>query len=113
MNGSHDLHEVYAPLNSAQVVLLQQLLEDAGIRPFVVNDNMEGVAGEVPFNYARPRIWVRTSDALAARRICEAFDRRLSDREQGTGADKTPFCYYCGETLAKQAQQCPACSAVL
>ena len=104
-----DLIEVYTPTNPAQLTILKQLLADERIETYVVNDGMEGVMGEVPFDYARPRIWVKTTEALQARAICEAFDKRLQERARGAETDESPFCYHCGETVDLSISICPAC----
>lgn len=113
MHSTDDLIEVYSPQDASEVMLLRQLLADEGVEAFIVNDGMEGVMGEVPFSYARPRIWVKSSDAAAARRICEAFDQRLVERAHGAEVDQVPFCYHCGETVTEQTQRCPDCGALI
>lgn len=114
MPDSDALVEVYSPANIVQATLLTQLLDDAGIECRVVNDQIRGVAGEIPFTKADPQILVRSRDLEAAADICWEFDEQQIKRGRGEGIGAaTPFCYHCGETIVVDAEICPACGGRL
>ncbi|HUY32434.1 MAG TPA: DUF2007 domain-containing protein [Pirellulales bacterium] len=69
---------IYTAANAQQAHLLKNLLDEAGIPSAVVNDALQGVAGEVPFGWATSaRVLVVDDRAAQSRRIAEEFDATL------------------------------------
>ncbi|HVC97281.1 MAG TPA: DUF2007 domain-containing protein [Pirellulales bacterium] len=72
------MHVIYTAANVPQAHLLKNLLDEAGIPSSVVNDSLQGVAGEVPFGWATSaRVLVAEEQAVKSRRIAEEFDASL------------------------------------
>lgn len=104
--------QVYAAGNMAEAQFVHDLLADAGIRSEIVGEALTGGLGELPVNDATPCVWVRAEDEAQARPIVEAYQQRLIDRVEGDIQEplaKEPFCYHCGQEVAKGQTPCPAC----
>jgi hypothetical protein len=81
--------------------------------------------GEVPFQIASARVWVRPEDVSRACTVIAEFQSRLADRtmKQGgetTGADANSerisngvYCYHCGASVDRGTKRCPACGEPL
>ena len=116
---SDDPVEVYAAKDTTEAYFLRNLLADAGIEAIVVGEPLGGVLGDVPFQAAAPRLWVRQADQERARAVVEEFGRRLIERSAappGSGdlvSDEQPvsepFCYHCGQAVQVGQSPCPAC----
>ena len=71
--------EIFRAANSQHAQMLRQLLEERGIRSYVVNE-IQTAGGELPLGWvAAPRILVAEEDAVKGRLIAEQFDAVLRD----------------------------------
>jgi len=83
---------------------LKNLLQSAGIRCRIVNEDLVRLAGEVPFPECAVQVLIeREEDRAVAETILEEFLRPRS------GARKCWVCRGCGETLEEQFTACWRC----
>jgi hypothetical protein len=117
---SDRMQVIYTAANTQQAHMLKNLLDDAGIASAVVNDGLQGVAGEVPFGWATlARVMVADGDASESLRIALAFDATVvaaprpgrgnppehSADDDGTTVE-TAMCPDCGRP---RMAICPVC----
>jgi enoyl-CoA hydratase/carnithine racemase len=117
--------EVSVARDVAEASLLRGMLLESGIEAMVVNDNLVGIAGEVPPQLATPRIWVRSADAERARQLIEeyrAVPAGTTPSASGLAGEDVkperrsfaePFCYFCGERVSIGQSPCPVCGQLL
>src|SRR3954470_14456729 len=68
---------IYSADTPQQAYLLRSLLEDEGIRAWVVNDAIQIAGGELPIGWrGAAKVIVGDDEAAAARRFAEAFDHK-------------------------------------
>lgn len=96
--------KVYAALDRLLAHHARNLLESAGIRVTLLNENVAGAMGEVPFLECETELWV--DDRLAAR-AREILRESLEAPLAGGPAWLCP----CGETIEPQFAQCWNCGA--
>lgn len=85
---------------------VKNLLQSAGIRCRIVNEDLVRLAGEVPFPECAVQVLVeREEDRAAAETILEEFLRPRS------GSRKCWACRACGETLEEQFTACWRCGS--
>ena len=83
--------------------LLAQLLEHAGIKTFVFNENAVGGLGELAPDSAQPQVWVaENAQADRARTVIAAH---LADNTHNTSVDRA----HCGETNPRSFELCWHC----
>ena len=90
-----------------EVAHLQNVLEHAGIRTFLKNENLGGVFGALPFPSSTPELWVLV-DADSAR--ASEMIREALAGQPAPGA--APWrCARCGEQNEAQFGACWSCGA--
>jgi hypothetical protein len=73
--------EIYRAENGQHAQMLRQLLEERGIRAFVVGDHILDAAGVAQIGWtAAPQVLVAAEDAPKARLIAQDFDATIRDR---------------------------------
>lgn len=96
--------KVYASLNRLQAHHARNLLEADGIRPTMLNENVAGAMGEVPFLECAVELWVEDRHAARAQAI-------LREQLEAPAAAGPAWVCACGERLEPQFQQCWQCGA--
>jgi len=83
--------------------MLRDLLEQAGIKTHVFNENAQGGVGEIPFTHTYPEIWlVDEHDLKRARDI-------IKDYENPETETSSCLCKHCGEINPGSFQLCWNC----
>jgi hypothetical protein len=101
------MKRVFSGPTLVDIVHLQNLLEQAGIRSFIKNRALGGALGDLPFLDCAPELWVLndTESGLAENVIREA----LAPDRPGKGA---PWhCPHCRERNEAQFAVCWNCGA--
>jgi len=96
--------KVYASLNRLLAHHAKNLLENSGIPVTLLNENVSGAMGEVPFLECEIELWV---DGRAAARAREILRESLEAPLVGGPAWQCA----CGETIEPQFAQCWNCGA--
>lgn len=97
--------EVYASLNSADILVRQAMLEEAGIQTFVRNDNLSRCVN-VLIEFFQPALCVvDPADYEEAMRLLKTLEQPspLSDW----------LCPRCGETVPASFESCWNCETAL
>jgi hypothetical protein len=98
------LKTIYSSLNLVEIHHLKNLLQSAGIRCRIRNEDLVRLAGEVPFPECSLRLVVdREEDAREAEALLREFLR--PQRPSG----ETWRCSSCGEALEAQFTACWKC----
>ena len=71
--------------------MLRDLLEQAGIKNHIFNENAQGGVGEIPFTHTYPEIWLVNKDDL--KRAKEI----IRDYETPSAESANQQCKHCGE----------------
>src|SRR5436190_11737136 len=72
--------EIFRAANSQHAQMLKGMLEERGIKAFIVNEALQTAGGDLPLGWtAAPRILVAEEDAAKGRLIAEQFDALLRD----------------------------------
>jgi len=72
--------EIFRAANSQHAHMLREMLEERGIKTFIVNEALQTAGGDLPLGWtAAPRIMVAEEDAAKGRVIAEQFDAMLRD----------------------------------
>lgn len=107
--------EIYAAATSIDAYELKNLLAEEGIDAWVVNDNVQVLAGELPMSWAAARVLVANEHAAQARKIAEQFDRQTvaahrqrqaESAEPRTAPVSLAVCPRCGRP---RTAVCPIC----
>jgi endogenous inhibitor of DNA gyrase (YacG/DUF329 family) len=101
--------EVYGAHDVAEAQLVHDLLAEAGIESEIVREAQTHAA---QWNTFSPGIWVRRDDEARARPLIAQHRKRLMERGEGKITEplvKEPFCYHCGEEIARGQSPCPSC----
>ena len=101
--------EVYRAKNTLQAALLQQALEEAGIRAIVENELLR--FGDLMTDWATgPRITVEGRDVTRAVKVLARWEQADSTALPGSdeGSDVTN-CMACGARMPDKEWECPAC----
>jgi hypothetical protein len=108
--------EVYSARHAAEAHWVRARLEEAGIAACVVGEALQGALGDIPFEAAAPRVWVRRSDAAPARSLIAQYEDELrhgdgqpSQAEIRDAEATDGFCYHCGEPAARGQPTCAVC----
>lgn len=97
---------VYSSLNLVEAHHLKNLLQSAGIRCHLRNEELVRLAGEVPFPECALQLFVdRAEDRSAAEALVRDF---LKPRPQAQASWRCPSC---GETIEGQFTACWNCGA--
>jgi Putative prokaryotic signal transducing protein len=90
----------------ADIGHLRNVLEQAGIRCLIKNEQLSGAVGEIPFFECMPELWILDeADLPRAERLLEEFHA-----EPAAGLDWR--CSDCGEQNERQFAACWRCGAV-
>jgi hypothetical protein len=110
---------IYSAANPQQAYLLRSLLEDEGIRAWVVNDAIQIAGGELPVGWrAAAKVVVSDEHAAAARQFAEAFDHKAqqhffepsSQQDGGFREDHSPSAWpTCPACDQPRSARCPIC----
>jgi hypothetical protein len=97
--------EIFRAANSQHAQLLKGMLEEQGIKAYVVNEALQTAGGDLPLGWtAAPRIMVAEEDAAKGRLIAEQFDAILRD-----GKSITTEEFEVGEADWIAWPLCPVC----
>jgi hypothetical protein len=96
---------VWRAFNVVEASHLRNVLESAGIRAFLRNENLVRLAGEVPFDQTWPEVWI-LDDAKAA----EAF-ALLQEVQRPQWQQPAWSCPHCGQWLEGQFTSCWNCGS--
>ena len=115
----------YNGANSLEVNILQNLLDEAGIEAFVMEDDSPvglWMGGRIP-EIHKPQVWIERVDIERAKPIIDEYERSVAERraldERSKGNDG-PIKITCEECHKETAfpyahlgsvQLCPACGA--
>ncbi len=113
--------EVYSARNLTEAHLVRNYLADAGIEARIVGEALQSVLGDVPFQVASPRLWVKPPEAARALEVIAEYEAELqqsegkADEAASTTNDESVelFCYHCGESLVGEQPVCPSCGGNL
>ena len=97
---------VWRAYNVVEATHLRNVLESAGIRAILRNENLIRLAGEVPFDQTWPEVWIM-DDAQAT----EAFTL-LQEVRRPQHRQPAWTCPRCGEWLEGQFTSCWNCASV-
>lgn len=97
----------YRAANLLEAHMLRDLLEQAGIKTHVFNENAQGGVGEIPFTHTYPELWLEDEHQLdRARQIIMDFESpatETSSRQCGHCGELNPggfqLCWNCGHDL--------------
>jgi D-serine deaminase-like pyridoxal phosphate-dependent protein len=105
-----DLVEIYRARDSVQAALVQQALQEAGIRAELENLLLTGGTAEIPGWSTNPRIMVEVKDQVAAKRVIEQFEQAEAAGEAAREAgEDVVTCIECGARLQPGVSKCPVC----
>ncbi|MGH8728505.1 MAG: putative signal transducing protein [Burkholderiales bacterium] len=97
------MKRVYSAANLPDAHLVLHLLTSEGIAARVLNENLQGGLGDIPFTHTYPEVWVDDErDFARARALIKARD--LAPADIGTIA-----CPKCGEENPRNFQLCWNC----
>lgn len=99
------MRKVFEHPAAHEVGLCESILQSNGIRTFLRNANISGLAGEVPFASAYPELWV-VEDADYPRAVAILSDYRSKPAANGAG---DWVCGSCGETVPAAFARCWKC----
>jgi hypothetical protein len=97
------MKRVYSAFNLPEAQLMADMLQHAGIRVRVFNQNASGALGELPVDSAQPQVWVEDDHRLEeARRLIESF--------QVANIREAPWtCRECSESNPATFETCWNC----
>jgi hypothetical protein len=100
---------LYAAANLVEAQLLLDLLQEAGVRVALRNENLTGMVGLLPESATHPTIWVEDADDWeSGRAVVAAFEARSK-----TNVDAEITCPACGEANPVNFELCWKCRAQL
>ena len=103
------MRRIYTAAHLPQAYLLLHLLDAAGIKAKVFNENAQGGVGELPFTHTYPEVWLEHSgDEPRAREIIVEFEHDLREpngflscqRCAEDNPDTFDVCWNCGSELS-------------
>lgn len=94
---------VWRAYNVVEATHFRNVLESAGIRAFLRNENLIRLAGEVPFDQTWPEVWI-VDDAQATEALTLLQEVRRPRHLQPAW-----ICPQCGEWLEGQFTSCWNC----
>lgn len=98
---------LYQAANLVEAYLLVHMLEQRRIPARVLNENLQGAVGEIPFVQAWPEIWLEDERDRA---LGEAVVREFENRPRPSG-ERT--CPHCAETNPSNFETCWQCGEPL
>lgn len=100
------MKKIFVSVNLPEVESLENIMEQSEIPCTIKNQQLAGLAGEVPFVEVFPELWVlRDEDLLKAKDILANWPKAKSLQE------KEWICPSCGETIEKEFTACWNCSS--
>lgn len=101
------MKKIYAAADLPQAHLLLHLLEEAGIEARILNENMQGGTGEIPFIHTWPEIWLENANnQTTAEKIIREFENRKTSND-------IIACPDCGEENPANFESCWQCGATI
>ncbi len=101
------MERLYTAADLPEAYLLLHMLEAAGIRATVFNQNAQGGVGELPFTHTYPEIWIfRAEDRGRASEIVTGYERPKRN-------PATLYCAHCGEENPDSFDWCWHCQTSL
>lgn len=98
---------LYQAGNILEAYLLLHMLEQRRIPAKVLNENLQGAVGEIPFIHTWPEVWLEDERDLAlAQRVVEEFECRPH-------ASGERVCTHCGESNPATFETCWQCGEAL
>ena len=106
-----NLVEIYRAKNLPQAMLLQNTLEEAGIRSTLDNEVLDGAPGDLALGWpTAPRVMVDGPDEANARAIALGFDQaEMENAESRDRDDDSTICLECGKLMPAAAEACMDC----
>jgi hypothetical protein len=104
---------VYNAATNAEAQLIRNLLVDAGIEAFAVEDVSQvgtWALGLIP-EIHKPQVWVDRCNVEGARSFLVRYEQQSGEPRIAEAAEL--FCYECGEPVSPGASSCAACGKVL
>jgi Putative prokaryotic signal transducing protein len=103
---------VWTAPSNAEAQLICELLAEAGIEAFAVEDNSPGgmYSLGVISQIHKPQVWVDRPQVDEARRLIAKYEQQPGIRLE---KPKGEFCYKCGEAVQRGTVKCPACGEML
>lgn len=98
---------LYQAGNLLEAYLLLHMLEQRRIPAKVMNENLQGAVGEIPFVQAWPEVWLEDERDLG---LARSVVREFEARPRST-ADRV--CPRCGETNPATFETCWQCGGAL
>ena len=101
--------ELYAAATLYEARLVLDLLEEAGIRAVIRNENLTGLTGALPEAATRPTVWLADdADWERARNIVAAYEARRASKLGGEIS-----CPVCSEDNPANYELCWRCQSSL
>jgi len=99
--------KLYSASNLQDAWLVHNLLAQNGIESRVLNENLQGGLGELPFTQVYPEVWlVHKADQLKARELITEFEHPSADSRKikcPSCAEENPgnfeVCWSCGHEM--------------
>lgn len=99
--------KVYQAADLPEAYLLLHWLQARHIPARVLNENLQGAVGEIPFTQAWPEVWIEDERDLP---LAQAIVAEFENRPRDTG---TLVCSACGETNPATFETCWHCGEPL
>ncbi len=99
--------KVYQAADLPEAYLLLHRFEERRIPARVLNENLQGAVGEIPFTQAWPEVWIEDERDLA---LAQALVAEFENRPRHTG---TLVCNQCGENNPATFETCWHCGDTL
>ena len=103
---------VYTAATNAEAQLIQEILNEADIEAFAVEDTSPvgmyalGVVSQIH----KPQVWVEGTTVEQARAIIDKYEKQPAAKRKKKVKE---FCYGCGEAVQRGTARCPACEVEL
>lgn len=98
---------LYTAADLTEAYMLRDLLGQAGIEVFILNEHVSGALGEIPFTHTYPEIWLQNGDdRRRAKEIVNSYEHANAD----VGV---MVCSHCGEQNPSTFDVCWRCQSAL
>lgn len=101
------MKKIYTAENLIEANIMLDLLEHAGVKARLFNENAQGGLGEIPFTNAYPEVWVLNDNDFSRGQVV------ASDYDNLPIETGITFCRACGEENPRNFQLCWKCSSGL
>jgi len=116
ISADQEIVEIYRAASFAEAHAIRLAVEQAGIACVVDGEDLQGALGELPMGWATsPRLLVKSSDAIAARKLIDAAEvgPHESGKQSGAAtsdsseaAEETLACLACGKPMSATTDRC-------